>query len=1066
MSQATPPTKRRKLDGKNVPQQPQQNYERNVANGNSRNVYGNIYHGPVTYAGLPEVGSETDNTQIAERLLEALTFDEREDRLATIGKAHGETCQWLFERDEYKAWRDPDKRHLHHGFFWIKGKPGTGKSTIMKCAYNRGLNEFSDDVILSFFFNARGAQLQKSTEGMYRSLLCQLLERMPQLAASLPRRDCERLQKPGWPIELLKDVLQEALLLVNSARLTCYVDALDECQDEDARGMIEFFDMLGTSAANANVSVYILLSSRHYPQIHIPKCQQLILERQSDHGSDIIRYIESKLEIGSSATARDIKSTLLRKASGVFLWVVLVVQILNEHKRRGLVHELKQRADDIPKDLDELFAEILRSGPSEVPYTSSMLQLIAFASRPLTREEVYHAVLYSESQHETASLVDATQDDMEQFIVNCSKGLAEMTKGMYPTVQLIHESVRNHLLDTGLKIAVSAPCDNLPAWCHENLKDLCLSYVRTSALALLQHPDHGQKEHLSDHFMNINKLKRQTSTTHPFLDYALDGVITHAQQAHREGHPQHAYIRTFPLDAWIRLHNILAASHNPRLSRDATLLYILVTKGVLQLVQLIIEDTVWQPVAGNLALNEQHRTLLGAATDRGDYEMLDKLLVMGVPATSEAKDGQSCLTLAISKSDVTIFRRLMAAGARIDNLSTMRGPSHLRLAIECDCSEIIRALLRHPQYARPQESSFAADVRFAIRRYAESACPFEALGPLLDKALEKSGGNDDESLAAEADTHFIHRAVLRAALQRKDMAVAYRYIEGGAIVDIDVLEPFFIANDLNVLEKLLRACTNIKPSSSGLSSSSECNNLKLVQILLDPGANAMDAVLEAVYSRFSIVSPGYQSTLPRAKYRVPTPPRANVREIRFGRAFPLAVYHSSWISVLKCLLDEKSQVSNCEEYMDTALRCACYLEHNVALQTLLDWCRDSSLKHTPLRGLGYGLTYLFRRLDGQMIQQILNSKLNVPADMFCEAYDQDPGSRGFRKLQTEKYRQALIAWGVERSRCDVGFANDLRFVPTGDSDDKHRLRRHLRSRQSSKPHATSSLAMMQFFETT
>lgn len=132
--------------------------------------------------------------------------------------------------------------------------------------------------------------------------------------------------------------------------------------------------MLGTSAANANVSVYILLSSRRYPQIHRPKCQQLIFERQSDDGSDIVRYIESKLEIGSSATARDLKSTLLRKALGVFLRVALVVQILNEHKRRGLVHRLKQRVDNITKDLDELFAEILRSGPSEVPYTSSVLQ--------------------------------------------------------------------------------------------------------------------------------------------------------------------------------------------------------------------------------------------------------------------------------------------------------------------------------------------------------------------------------------------------------------------------------------------------------------------------------------------------------------------------------------------------------------------------------------------------------------------------------------------------------------------------------------------------------------------
>lgn len=120
------------------------------------------------------------------------------------------------------------------------------------------------------------------------------------------------------------------------------------------------------------------------------------------------------------------------------------------------------------------------------------------------------------------------------------------------------------------------------------------------------------------------------------------------------------------------------------------------------------------------------------------------------------------------------------------------------------------------------------------------------------------------------------------------MAVVYGYIEEGAIVDVDVLEPFFIAIDLDVLEKLLRACADIKPSSLGLSSSSDSNNSKLVQILLDPGVNAINAFLEAVYPPFSILSPRYQSTLPPAKYHVPTPPRANAREIRFGRAFPLA----------------------------------------------------------------------------------------------------------------------------------------------------------------------------------
>lgn len=134
-SGSAPPAKRSRLDRNSTLQQPQQSYKRTTANGNSRNVYGNIYNAPVSYTGVQVASSESeeDDTQTAGRLLEALTFDERGDLLATICKAHEETCQWLFERDEYKAWRDPGKRHIHYGFFWIKGDPGTGKSTLIKC---------------------------------------------------------------------------------------------------------------------------------------------------------------------------------------------------------------------------------------------------------------------------------------------------------------------------------------------------------------------------------------------------------------------------------------------------------------------------------------------------------------------------------------------------------------------------------------------------------------------------------------------------------------------------------------------------------------------------------------------------------------------------------------------------------------------------------------------------------------------------------------------------------------------------------------------------------------------
>ena len=92
-----------------------------------------------------------------------------------------------------------------------------------------------------------------------------------------------------------------------------------------------------------------------------------------------------------------------------------------------------------------------------------------------------------------------------------------------------------------------------------------------------------------------------------------------------------------------------------------------------------------------------------------------------------------------------------------------------------------------------------------------------------------------------------------------------------------------------------------------------------------------------------------------------------------------------------------------------------------------------------------------------MIQEILDSKLNVPVDMFREAYY----SSHLTLLQWRMdFERRFLKWAVERASHDVGFASDLEFIPTGEIDDQHRLREHLRSKQSLKLHATNWHAMM------
>ncbi|KAK3614617.1 hypothetical protein LTR22_027716, partial [Elasticomyces elasticus] len=143
-------------------------------------------------------------------------------------------------------------------------------------------------------------------------------------------------------------------------------------------------------------------------------------------------------------------------ASGVFMWVVFVVDILNEEFRRGCIFAVKQRLHEIPIRLSDLSKDLLRRDALNMADVLLCLQWILFAKRPLTREEFYFAMvagLYDDLHHgiewipEPWVLEEITVEDMNRFVLNSSKDLAELTKSITtPTVQFIHESVRDFLI--------------------------------------------------------------------------------------------------------------------------------------------------------------------------------------------------------------------------------------------------------------------------------------------------------------------------------------------------------------------------------------------------------------------------------------------------------------------------------------------------------------------------------------------------------------------------------------------------------------------------------------------
>jgi hypothetical protein len=184
------------------------------------------------------------------KLLESLQFEQIDSRFKSVKRAHADTCRWFLTSREYLDWLDPGKRNGHYGFLWMKGKPGAGKSMLMKLLCNSSRLQPRDK--LCFFFNARGVELERTTVGMYRSLLLQLLQPRPRLQVAFDAAGLmgwNATDSHTWSVESLKEVLEEAVCrLGKSEAATCFIDALDECPGTEARDMVRFLEHLSSSA--------------------------------------------------------------------------------------------------------------------------------------------------------------------------------------------------------------------------------------------------------------------------------------------------------------------------------------------------------------------------------------------------------------------------------------------------------------------------------------------------------------------------------------------------------------------------------------------------------------------------------------------------------------------------------------------------------------------------------------------------------------------------------------------------------------------------------------------------
>ena len=316
-------------------------------------------------------------------------------------RAHEDTFDWVLNlhhsginsSDPDLDWTKASFCRWLHGnekLFWICGKAASGKSTLMRkiCRDSRlrdHLNQWAPETtitIAKMFFTTEGTELQRSQEGLLRSLLHQAVKE-PTLAVQVLTPHLSKTADDkgnySWTLAELSIAFKDLLNLASTTQRFCFfVDGLDEYnviattsahppeyyletdneKDRKIRsGHLKIAQLLFDTANNGHVK--ICMSSRPSNDIqHVfSRCPTVRLEllTKGDMELFVRGQVLDCVRTMSQATAGDYEGcadAIIEHASGVFLWVNIATDILVD----GIVNGIKplllrEKPETLPTEL-------------------------------------------------------------------------------------------------------------------------------------------------------------------------------------------------------------------------------------------------------------------------------------------------------------------------------------------------------------------------------------------------------------------------------------------------------------------------------------------------------------------------------------------------------------------------------------------------------------------------------------------------------------------------------------------------------------------------------------------
>jgi hypothetical protein len=481
------------------------------------------------------------------------------DREERIPARYKETFDWIYDENashewtSFAHWLKDDSR-----IYWVTGKPGAGKSTLLKflhqdprtleifesSIYARGGNEV---IVGAFFFWNSGSMLQRSQEGMLRTLLHQCLSQCNELIPLSNPALYERyyilgtLPSPDvWTWNELSRSFDMMLERGASKKnFLLFIDGLDEFSGNHE----QLIALLQSKAHLPNVKICV--ASRPWPVFEDAFHQAASLRIHDLTYPDINHYTRERfysnpgfksLQGEDPEYSSELVEQIVQKSEGVFLWVTLVVTILLQDLTNGsCISDLQKHVEEIPPDLENFFDTILSSIQQEhFTHASQLFQLVGAAVLP---PKLLELSFFDDDPKKVMNLpiralpqdqANARADRIRRRIHNSCKGLLDtgnpFEKNLSQnTVQYLHRSVKDFIRSPSVQARLLAatgsdfdPYSTLALITFTGTKVMaeveiramlqCVVYADTSAMS--SDNDHGLLLDIIDQFPAVIKVHK------------------------------------------------------------------------------------------------------------------------------------------------------------------------------------------------------------------------------------------------------------------------------------------------------------------------------------------------------------------------------------------------------------------------------------------------------------------------------------------------------------------------------------------------------------------------------